>query len=154
MKVTFSIQKGKESEKDGMFSKKEVDMYTLTATFTPSKEETKIYNEHPLFKNLLFMKYNELDKWVTGIVFKDKKAEDRVKQISVGSIFQSNTYTFRAYSIPRITELRSLVIEAGQQFANTVDILQGLEGIDEQTFVPERINDAEELQAYLERQEY
>ena len=94
MKVKFTIEKGTEEEKDGMFKTKKVDMYNLTATFTPSQIDKKIITNHPLFLNVLFMKYNELDKWMTGIIFKDKQAQDKVKEISVGSIYNSPTYTF------------------------------------------------------------
>jgi hypothetical protein len=136
MKVKFSIQKGQETEKDGMFSKKQIDMYTLTATFTPSELEKKIFNDHPLFKDMLFMEFNELDKWTTGLIFKDKHAADTTKVISVGSIYTSPTYTFRAYSVQRIVELRGLVMEAGENFANNVKVLEKLEGSDEVEFKP------------------
>jgi hypothetical protein len=119
-----------------MFSKKQVDMYTLTATFTPSELEKKIFNDHPLFKDMLFMEYNELDKWTTGLIFKDKQAADVTKHISVGSIYNSPTYSFRAYSVQRIVELRGLVMEAGEIFAQNVKVLEKLEGSDEVEFKP------------------
>ncbi len=136
MKIKFTIEKGIETEKDGMFKKKEIEMYTLTAHFNPTNKETSTYNQHPLFRNVLFMKYNELDKWTTGLIFKDKKAEDKVKLISVGNIFDSSSYSFRAYSVPRIIELRKIVIEATQDFTDSADILQRLEGSDEIEFMP------------------
>lgn len=136
MKVKFAIQRAKETEKDGMFSKKEIDMYTLTATFSPSELEKKIYNDHPLFKDMLFMEYKELDKWATGLIFKDKHVADNTKSISVGSIYSSPTYTFRAYSCQRIVELRDLVMKAGENFANNVKVLERLEGSDEVEFKP------------------
>jgi len=136
MKVKFAVQRGQETEKDGMFSKKQVDMYTLTATFTPSELEKKIFNDHPLFKDMMFMEYSELDKWTTGLIFKDKQAADVQKRISVGSIYSSPTYSFRAYSVQRIVELRGLVLEAGETFASNVKILEKLEGSDEVEFKP------------------
>lgn len=139
MKVKFTIKKGCEIEKDGIFKTKEIDMYTLTAYFSPSNLEKDIFKEHPLFKNIVFMEYNELDKWTTGLVFKDKQQQDRIKQISVNSIFKSSDYTFRAYSIPRIIELRKLVIKSGIQFANTIETLKKLEGTDEFEFTSENI---------------
>ncbi len=140
MKVKFTIQKGIETEKEGIFKTKEVNMYTLTASFTPSDIENRIFNEHPLFKNIIFMEYNELDKWTTGMIFKDKQEVDRIKQISVDSIFNSSDYVFRAYSIPRILELRKLVIEAGNQFANTIDTLEKLEGTEKFDFIPKEFD--------------
>lgn len=136
MKVKFAIQKAQETEKDGMFSKKQVDMYTLTATFTPSELEKKIFNDHPLFKEMLFMKYNEVDKFSTGFIFTEKHAVDNDKKISVGSIYTSPTYTFRAYSVQRIVELRGLIMEAGENFADNVKVLEKLEGSDEVEFKP------------------
>ncbi len=68
MKVKFAIQKGKEKHKTGMVSSKEVDKYELTATFTPSEKEKKIFIEHPLFKDVIFMSYNEFDKFATGFL--------------------------------------------------------------------------------------
>ena len=143
MKVKFTIKKGTETEKDGIFKTKEINMYSLTALFTPSDLEKRIFEEHPLFKNIVFMEYNELDKWITGLIFKDKQQVDRIKQISVNSIFKSSDYIFRAYSIPRILELRKLVIEAGVKFANTVDTLEKLEGTDEFDFIPGEIDKIE-----------
>ena len=134
MKVKFTVQKAQETEKDGMFSKKQVDMYTLTATFTPSELEKKIFNEHPLFKEMLFMEYNELDKFTTGIVFTEKNAIDTTKRIYVKEIYNSPSYRFKAYSVGRIVDLRELVKEAGNNFAYTVKILEGLEGSDEIEF--------------------
>jgi hypothetical protein len=135
MKVKFTIKRGTETEKDGMFKTKEINMYTLIASFNPSELEKSIFNEHPLFKDIIFMEYNEVDKWVTGFIFKDKQQADRIKQISINSIFKFSEYVFRAYSIPRILELRKLVIESGIQFANTIDTLEKLEGTDEFDFI-------------------
>lgn len=143
MKVKFTIEKETETEKDGVFKTKEVDMYILTATFTLSVSEEKIYNEHPLFKNLVFLEYNEVDKWTTGIIFKEKQAVDRNKQITIESIFSYPEYTFRAYSVPRIVELRKLVVDAGIQFAKTIEVLEKLEGSDEFDFKPGDINETE-----------
>ncbi len=134
MKIKFTIEKSTESEKDGMFKKVDIDMYLLTATFTPSEIDKRIIINHPLSKRVLFMKYNELDKWTTGIIFKDKQSKDKEKVISVGEIFDSPTYAFRAYSIPRIIELRNLVIEAGESFSETINIMEKLEGSDEIDF--------------------
>lgn len=134
MKVKFTIEQASEEEKDGMFKTKQVDMYKLKATFTPSELDKKTINNHPLLNKVLFMQYNELDKWETGLIFKDKHAEDKIKQISVGEIYNSPTYIFRAYSVPRIEELRSLVIEAGQNFARLIDMMNKLESSDEIEF--------------------
>jgi len=131
MNLRFKIEKSKETEKSGMFKKSEVDMYLLTASFIPSEKESKVFLEHPLFRQLVFMEYNEVDKWVTGLIFKDKQQADRIKQISVNSIFANSDYTFRAYSIKRILELRSIVISAVENFVKTVDILNKLEGEEE-----------------------
>lgn len=131
MKLKFKIEKSREIEKSGVFKKTEVDMYLLTASFNPSEKESKVFLEHPLFKQLIFMEYNEVDKWVTGLVFTDKQQADRIKQISVNSIFANSDYTFRAYSIKRILEFRNIVISAVETFVKTVDILEKLEGIEE-----------------------
>ena len=136
MKVKFAVQKEQETEKDGMFSKKQVDMYTLTATFTPSELEKKIFNEHPLFKEMLFMEYNELDKFTTGLIFTEKQAVDTTKRIFVKEIYNSPSYKFKAYSVGRIVQLRGLVLEAGDNFVNIVKVLEGLEGSDEVEFKP------------------
>lgn len=137
MKVKFTVQKGQETEGGGLLSKgKQIDMYNLTATFTPSELEKKIFNDHPLFKDMLFMEYNELDKFTTGLIFKDKHAVDQTKRIYVGSIYNSPTYSFRAYSVQRIVELRGLIMEAGENFANNVKVLERLEGSDEVEFKP------------------
>ena len=139
MKVKFAIQKGKEKLKTGMLSSKEVDKYELTATFTPSEIEKKIFNDHPLFKEMTFMAYNEVDKFATGFLGLGKEqTADLTKQISVGSIYSSPTYTFRAYSVVRIVELRGLVIEAGDNFVNNVKVLEELEGSDEIEFKPKQ----------------
>jgi hypothetical protein len=143
MKVTFTIKKGIETEKDGIFKTKNVNMYNLTASFIPSELEKKIFNEHPLFKNIIFMEYNELDKWTTGLIFKDKHQKDRIKRILVKAIFKSSDYIFRAYSIKRILELRILVIKAGIQFANIIEILEKLEGTDEFNFIPSELDKIE-----------
>jgi len=141
MKVKFSIQKGKETEKTGMFSSKEVDKYELTATFTPSEKEKKIYNDHPLFKDMVFMEYNELDKFhasllgaVTGIG--KETVVDNTKLIFVKDIYDSPAYKFKAFSVGRICQLRGLVLEAGETFAGNVKILEELEGEVEIEFKP------------------
>lgn len=137
MKVKFTVQRGQETEGKGLLSKgKQVDMYTLSATFTPSELEKKIFNDHPLFKEMLFMEYNELDKYTSGLIFKDTTAVDHTKRISVAQIYNSPTYSFRAYSVQRIVELRGLVMEAGENFANNVKVLERLEGSDEVEFKP------------------
>lgn len=141
MKVQFSIQKGRETEKTGMFSTKEVDKYELIATFTPSEKEKKIYNDHPLFKDMIFMEYNEVDKFhasflgaVTGVG--KETVVDNTKWILVKNIYDSPSYKFRAYSVGRICELRNLVLEAGKTFADNVKILEELEGENEVEFKP------------------
>ena len=134
MKVKFTIQKDKETFKEGMFSKKEVDMYHMTATFVPTEEEKKIYNDHPLFHNFLFMQYNEMDKTSEGIFVKDVKSVDMIKYITVSQIYNSPTYKFKAYSIPRMTEIRSIILEAGNRFAENINILAALEGSEEVEF--------------------
>jgi len=137
MKVNFKVQKGQETEGKSLLSKgKQIDMYTLSATFSPSELEKKIFNDHPLFKDMLFMEYNELDKHTSGLIFKDTTAVDQTKRIYVGQIYTSPTYTFRAYSVQRIVELRAFVIEAGENFANNVKVLERLEGADEIEFKP------------------
>ena len=135
MKVNFKVQKGQETEGKSLLSKgKQIDMYTLTATFTPSELEKKIFNDHPLFKVMLFMEYNEVDKHTSGVIFKDTTAVDHTKRIYVEQIYTSPTYTFRAYSVQRIVELRVLVMEAGENFATNVKVLERLEGTDEIEF--------------------
>jgi hypothetical protein len=135
MKVRFTIQKGKETLKTGMLSSKEVDMYNLTATFTPSEFEKKIYNEHPLFKLVNFMVYSEVDKFATGFLnLGAQQTVDMQKAITVGMIYNSPTFAFRAYSCDRIIELRSLILEAGDIFADSVKALQSLIGSDEIEF--------------------
>jgi len=137
MKVKFTVQRGQETEGKGLLSKgKQIDMYSLNATFTPSELEKKIFNDHPLFKEMLFMEFNELDKYTSGLLFKDTTAVDHTKSISVSQIYNSPTYTFRAYSVQRIVELRGLVMEAGENFANNVKVLEKLEGSDEVEFKP------------------
>ena len=143
MKLKFNIEKNKETEKSGMFKKNEVDMYLLTASFYPTEKESKIFLEHPLFKHLVFMEYNEVDKWVSGLIFKDKHQVDKIKQISVNSIFVNSDYTFRAYSINRILELRLLVVEAVKSFVKTVAILEKLEGTEEFDITIDALNYSE-----------
>jgi hypothetical protein len=138
MKVKFSIQKGKETFKEGMFSKKEVDMYDMTATFTPTEQEKKIYNDHPLFHNFIFMEYNEMDKTSEGIIFKDVSSIDKIKVITVTDIYTSPSYKFKAYSINRMTEIRGFIIEAGNRFAENIEVLENLEGSEEIEFKPKK----------------
>lgn len=137
MKVKFSIQKEKESIKTGMFSSNDVDKYELTATFTPSEKEKKIYNEHPLFQDMVFMEFNELDKFATGMLGLGKEQTvDISKAIYVKNIYSSPSYKFRAYSVNRIYELRGLVLKAGENFADIVKFLEELEGTSEIEFKP------------------
>jgi hypothetical protein len=136
MKVKFEIQRGQETFKDGMFSSKQVEMYKLTSTFTPSELEKKIFNDHPLFQDMLFMEYSEVDKFTTGLIFKETHGVDLQKKISIKSIYTSPTYTFKAYSIQRILELRGLVLEAGENFASNIKMLSELEGAVEIEFKP------------------
>lgn len=126
-----------------MFKKNEVDMYLLTASFSPTESESKIFLEHPLFRHLVFMEYNEVDKWVSGLVFKDKHQADRIKQISVNSIFANSDYIFRAYSINRILELRKLVVDAVENFVKTINILEKLEGTEEIDITVETLSSSE-----------
>jgi hypothetical protein len=135
MKVKFTIQKGKETVKTGLVSSKEVDKYTLMATFTPSELEKKIFNDHPLFKDVLFMQYNELDRFATGFLnLGAQQAVDQNKAIYVGHIYGSPTFQFRAYSVSRIIELRKIILDAGEIFAHNVKILEGLIGSEEIEF--------------------
>lgn len=117
-----------------MFKKTEVDMYNMSATFVPTEQEKKIYNDHPLFHDFIFMKYDELDKHTEGLLFTKDKAVDTTKVIRVSDIYNSPTYSFKAYSVARITELRSLIIEAGNRFAENIDVLAALEGSEEYEF--------------------
>lgn len=136
MKVKFTVEKGQDTESSGMFSKKQVDKYELIATFTPSELEKKIYNDHPLFKEMIFMEYSETDKFSTGFIFTEKHVEDKSKRLLVKSIYDSPTFKFRAFSVPRITELRGLIMEAGERFAENVKVLERLLGSDEVEFKP------------------
>lgn len=138
MKVRFSVSKDTESIKTGTFSKKDVDMYELTATFAPSEKEKKIFNEHPLFQEMVFMEFNELDKFATGFLNLGKEQTvDRTKVIYVRDIYNSPSYKFRAYSVNRIYELRGNVLSSGKDFANIVKFLEELEGNNEIEFNPE-----------------
>jgi len=134
MKVKFSIQKGKDTFKEGMFKKTEVDMYNMTATFTPTEQEKKIFNDHPLFHDYLFMEYNEVDKFSTGFIFTKDDSIDRTKRILVSEIYNSPTFNFKAYSVARITELRRLIIDAGAEYAENIGVLSALEGSEEVEF--------------------
>lgn len=136
MTVKFSISKGKDTFKEGMFKKSEVDMYNLSALFTPNEVEKTIYKDHPLFHDFIFMKYNEVDKFTTGIIFTKDDSVDRNKVIKVSDIFNSSNYQFKAYSVERITELRSIILEAGQRFAKNIEVLSALEGTEEIEFSP------------------
>ena len=138
MKVKFSIKKEKETIKTGTFSKKDIDKYELTTTFSPSEKEKKIFNEHPLFQDMVFMEYNELDKFATGFLNLGKELTvDKTKVIFVKDIYNSPSYKFRAYSVNRIYELRGFVLEAGKNFANVIKFLEELEGTNEIEFKPE-----------------
>ena len=136
MKVKFTIKKGKETFKESMFKKTEVDMYDMTATFIPTEEEKKIFNDHPLFHDHIFMEYNEVDTFRTGLIFTKDESVDRTKRILVSEIYNSPTFTFKAYSIGRILELRSLILEAGDRFASSIKVLSALEGSEEVEFKP------------------
>lgn len=135
MKVKFTIQQGRESVKTGLLTNKEVDRYVLSATFTPSELEKKIFNEHPLFKDVVFMQYNELDRFAAGFLnLGAQQAVDQNKVIYVGNIYGSPTFQFRAYSVSRIIELRKIILDAGEIFAYNVKILERLIGSEETEF--------------------
>ncbi len=146
MKLEFKIEKNIETEKSGMFKKDTIHMYILTASFQPAENEKAIFKEHPLFKDLVFMEYNEVDRWVTGLIFKDKHQKDRIKRISMSQIFDKSNYKFRAYSIKRITELRALVVSAVKDFVEIVDIVEKLEGNEEIDITMETLVEMKKLE--------
>lgn len=139
MKVSFSIEKGQEIEGGGLLSKGTVvHKYVMRATFVPTELEKKVFNDHPLFQSMVFMRYSEVDKWSTGLIFQDKHQADVQKVIQIKDIYSTATYQFRAYSVNRILELRQLVKEAVVNFMQAVDILEKLEGTE--VYEPQREN--------------
>ena len=126
MKVKFAIQKGQETVKTGLLSKETLDHYTMTATFTPSEFERKIYNDHPLFKKMIFLQYDETKVSSQGLLFKDKVVTDMIKTIYTESIYSSGTYAYKAYHISDMVNMRALIIDAVKTFVSNINILSSL----------------------------
>jgi GYF domain 2 len=117
MKVKFSIRK--EKEKPETSSGKEADVYIFSATFTLSESEQKICDEHPLFREMVFMEYNE---------------PDGAKRILVDAMYKSQALTFTAYSVEQIAELKSRIIEASENLVKKISELKSLESSEEMEF--------------------
>src|ERR1035437_4767844 len=129
MKVKFTVQKGQETESGGMFSKdKQKDLYIFTSTFYPTEMEKKIYNDHPLFKSLIFMKYHTLGGFYTGRTASILEGREisTLKVLRAEDIYNSPTLNLKVSSISNLIDLRELITEAGQLFANNVKVLDQL----------------------------
>lgn len=96
--------------------------YNLNVQFKLNEKEKKVFNEHPLFQDMIFMSY------LAG------KKKDLELHITGKHIYEAKPITIEASGVNEVIDYRNEVVKAGEIFANYVGILSDLIGAKEMTF--------------------
>lgn len=114
MKVTISIDQQAKSSMFGLGSTKH--SYKLNVQFKLNEKEKKIFNEHPLFQDMIVMEYAVGKK-------KDIPVFIKAKDLYAGTPIVVNTAT-----VNDLIEFRDEFDKAAQSFVSYVDILSDILG--------------------------
>jgi hypothetical protein len=117
MKVKLSID---QASKSGFFSGTS-HSYTLNVQFTPNEKEKKIFNDHPLFQTMLFMRYTAGKN--------DKKYREGASiEITAKDIYEAKPILIEATSVNEIVKYRNEINDAAETFVNYINILTDILG--------------------------
>jgi len=114
MKVTISIDQQAKSSMFGLGSTKH--SYKLNVEFKLNEKEKKIFNEHPLFQEMIVMEYAIGKK-------KDIPVFIKAKDLYAGTPIVVNTAT-----VNDLIEFRDEFDKAAKNFVSYVDILSEILG--------------------------
>lgn len=112
MKVTLSID---QAQKSGFFSGT-TNSYKMNVQFKLNEKEKKIFNDHPLFQEMIFMEY------YTG------KKKDYAMWISAKDIYTSKPISIDATSVNELIDFRNEIDTAAKTFVNYINILTDILG--------------------------
>jgi len=118
MKVKISIN---QDTKKGFFSGT-THSYKVNANFTLNEKEMKIFNDHPLFQDMIFMskRYGEKDYQVINYTAKD--------------IFEGRPFEVTANGVNEVVSWRDEIASSAENFVGYINTLEGLIAERELTF--------------------
>lgn len=120
MKVTISIDQQAKSSMFGLGSTKH--SYKLNVQFKLNEKEKKIFNEHPLFQDMIFMQY------AIG------KKKDIPVNITAKDIYEGRAISINTATVNDLIEFRNDFNEAAKSFVSYVDMLSDILGGRELTY--------------------
>lgn len=120
MKVTISIDQQAKSSMFGLGSTKH--SYKLNVQFKLNEKEKKIFNEHPLFQDMIFMQY------AIG------KKKDIPVNITAKDIYDGRAISINTATVNDLIEFRNEFNEAAKSFVSYVDMLSDILGGRELTY--------------------
>lgn len=118
MKVKISID---QQSKSGFFSGT-THSYKLNLQFQLNEKEKKIFNDHPLFQDMIFMRY------MAG------KKKDIPMTITAKDIYTSRAISIDASGVNELIEFRNEVNSAAESFVGYMNILSDILGGRELTY--------------------
>lgn len=118
MKVKISID---QQSKSGFLSGTS-HIYKLNVQFQLNEKEKKIFNDHPLFQDMIFMHY------AAG------KKKDIPMRITAKDIYTARPISIEATSVNEVIDFRNEINTAAENFANYINILTDILGGKEVTY--------------------
>ena len=112
MKVTISIDQQAKSSMFGLGSTKH--SYKLNVVFKLNEKEKKIFNEHPLFQDMIFMQY------AIG------KKKDIPVNITAKDIYEGRAISINTGTVNDLIEFRNDFNDAAKSFVGYVDMLSDI----------------------------
>jgi hypothetical protein len=112
MKVKISID---QQTKSGFLSGTS-HSYKLNVQFQLNEKEKKIFNDHPLFQNMIFMQY------AAG------KKKDIPMSITAKDIYTSRPISIEATSVNEVIDFRNEIDARAESFVTYLDILTDILG--------------------------
>lgn len=120
MKVTISIDQQAKATMFGLGSTKH--SYKLNVLFKLAEKEKKIFNDHPLLQEMIFMEYLQ------------GKRRDIPLNITAKDIYTGRPISMEANSINEMIDFRNEVNSAAEKFVGYIDILSDILGGKEMSY--------------------
>lgn len=118
MKVTISID---QQSKSGFLSGT-THSYKMNVQFKLNDNERKVFNDHPLFQDMVVLKY------LVG------KKKDYEAVVTAKQVYESKPITIEAFGINDIIDYRNEINSAAEKFVNYLNILTDILGAKEVTY--------------------
>lgn len=112
MKLKLSID---QAQKTGFFSGT-TNSYKINVQFKLNEKEKKIFNDHPLFQDLVF---------INTLVGKKK---DITLYVTAKDIYTAKQISVDVFSINELINFRNEINSAAENFVKYIDILSGILG--------------------------